>query len=86
MKAPANSASQGPKLEQRDTDLQFTEGLYLVSSGYDGTVKIWSADEWQLAKTLSTDAGKVMTVDVSPGGAFIASGSWNRSIQLYARE
>jgi len=86
MNAPANNTSQGPKLNQRDTDLQFTEGLYLVSSGYDGTVKIWSADEWQLAKTLSTDAGKVMTVDVSPGGAFIASGSWNRSIQLYARE
>jgi U4/U6 small nuclear ribonucleoprotein PRP4 len=71
-------------MEQHSTDLQFTEGLYLVSSGYDGTVKVWSTDEWQLAKTLSTDAGKVMTVDMSPGGAFIASGSWNRSIQLYA--
>lgn len=65
---------------------QFADGIYLVSSGYDGLVKIWSADDWLLTKTLSTDAGKVMSVDMSPGGQYIASGSWNRSIQLYSPE
>lgn len=65
---------------------QFADGIYLVSSGYDGFVKIWSADDWQLTKTLSTDAGKVMSVDMSPGGQYIVSGSWNRSIQLYSPE
>lgn len=71
---------------EANADHKFTEGMYLASSGYDGMVKVWSADDWQLAKTLSTDAGKVMSLDLSPGGAYLASGSWNRSIQLYARE
>lgn len=43
-------------------------GSFLVSSGYDGYVKIWSADDWQLVKSLSSDSGgKVMSVDVSAG-------------------
>lgn len=61
-------------------------GLLLVSSGYDGMVKLWSADDWQLVKAMSADAGKVMSADISPDGDFIASGSWNRSYQLYAME
>ncbi|KAF8317749.1 WD40-repeat-containing domain protein [Cantharellus anzutake] len=63
-----------------------TNGIYLVSSGYDGLVKIWSADDWQLVKAIPTDAGKVMSVDISLGGEYIASGSWNRSFQLFAQE
>lgn len=44
------------------------DGSFLVSSGYDGAVKVWSADDWQHVKTLSNDAaGKVMSVDVSSG-------------------
>jgi len=67
-------------------DSRFTNGMYLASSGYDGLVKIWSVDDWQLARAMSTDAGKVMSVDISPGGTYMASGSWNRSYQLFARE
>ncbi|CCO29046.1 U4/U6 small nuclear ribonucleoprotein PRP4 [Rhizoctonia solani AG-1 IB] len=61
-------------------------GLFLVSSGYDGMVKVWSADDWQLVKSMSADAGKVMSADISPDGQFIASGSWNRSYQLFSME
>lgn len=61
-------------------------GLFLVSSGYDGMVKLWSADDWQLVKAMSADAGKVMSADISPDGQFIASGSWNRSYQLFSME
>jgi len=67
-------------------DDQLTSGLYLASSGYDGQVKIWSADDWQLVRSLSTDAGKVMSVDISSDGRFVVSGSWNRSYQLFANE
>ena len=43
-------------------------GSFLVSGGYDGMVKIWSADDWQLVKSMTSDAaGKVMSIDVSSG-------------------
>lgn len=63
---------------------RYRSGLFFVSSGYDGLVKIWSADDWQLLRTLTTDAGKVMSVDISSDGDMIASGTYNRNFQLYA--
>lgn len=43
-------------------------GLYLASCGYDGYVKLWSADDWQLIKAMSSEAGgRVMSVDVGSG-------------------
>jgi len=43
-------------------------GSFLVSSGYDGYVKVWSADDWQQVRALSNDSsGKVMSCDVSTG-------------------
>jgi U4/U6 small nuclear ribonucleoprotein PRP4 len=71
---------------EESEDDRFTAGLYLISAGYDGLVKIWSADDWQLIRALATDAGKVMSVDIAAGGKYIASGSWNRSYQLFAPE
>jgi U4/U6 small nuclear ribonucleoprotein PRP4 len=35
---------------------------------------------------LPTDAGKVMSVDISSDAKYIASGSYNRSYQLFAPE
>ncbi len=78
-------ATRTQNLQNNPHDL-ITNGIYLASSGYDGLVKIWSADDWQLVKALPTDAGKVMSVDISRGGTYIASGSWNKSFQLFAQE
>lgn len=61
-------------------------GLYLVTSGFDSTVRIWSADDWQLVKSLATNAGKVMSVDVSRDGKYVASASYNRSFHLFGPE
>ena len=48
-------------------------GSFLVTSGYDGYVRIWSADDWQLIKSMTSDAGgKVMSVDVSSGTSFVS--------------
>lgn len=65
---------------------KYRSGLYFASSGYDGLVKLWSADDWQLLRTLSTDAGKVMSVDLSSDGKLLASGTYNRNFQLFAPE
>lgn len=72
-----------------DADLEewkYRSGLYLASSGYDGLVKMWSADDWQLLRTLSTDAGKVMSVDLSSDAKLLASGTYNRNFQLFSPE
>jgi len=56
---------------------------YLATSGYDGLVKIWSADDWQLLRSLSGDAGKAMSVDISSDGKYLASGEWSRTFKLW---
>jgi U4/U6 small nuclear ribonucleoprotein PRP4 len=58
-------------------------GLFLVTAGFDCNVRIWSADEWNLIRNLATDAGKVMSVDVSGDAKFIASASFSRSFHLF---
>lgn len=58
-------------------------GLYLCTAGYDGLVKVWSSDDWQLLRTLSGDNGKVMSVDASPTGEHLASGEWGRTFKLW---
>ena len=58
-----------------------TAGLYFATSGYDGLVKLWSAGDWQLVRTLSGDAGKVMSVDVARDGT-LASGEWARTFKV----
>ncbi|KAG5654375.1 hypothetical protein H0H81_003833 [Sphagnurus paluster] len=65
---------------------KYRSGLFFASSGYDGLVKLWSADDWQLLRTLSTDAGKVMSVDISSDGNLMASGTYNRNFQLFSPE
>eukprot|EP00798_Chlamydomonas_sp_ICE-L_P015680 gene15680-21786_t len=60
-------------------------GAYIVSGGYDNTVKIWSAKDFSLVKTLAGHEGKVMCVDVaSDGSHLVASGSYDRTIKLWA--
>lgn len=58
-------------------------GLYLATSGYDGMVRVWSADDWQLLRTLSGDGGRVMSVDVSSDGEMLVSGEWGRTFKLW---
>lgn len=69
-----------------EEEWRYRSGLFFASSGYDGFVKLWSADDWQLLRTLSTDAGKVMSVDISSDGNLLASGTYNRNFQLFAPE
>ena len=65
---------------------QYRSGLYLASAGYDGVVKLWSADDWQLLATLQTDGSKVMSVDLSSDAKLLASGTYNRNCQLFSPE
>ena len=87
-----DEAEEDPDTRANDVDLEngqedlYKGGLYMASAGYDGLVKLWSADDWQLLRTLTTDAGKVMSVDLSCDGKMLASGTYNRNFQLYSPE
>ncbi|KAI5999333.1 WD40-repeat-containing domain protein [Pisolithus orientalis] len=78
--------SNDKKQEQTSDEWRYRSGLYFASAGYDGFVKIWSTDDWQLLRTLTTDSGKVMSVDLSKDGRLLASGTYNRNFQLFAPE
>lgn len=69
-----------------EEEWKYRSGLYLASAGYDGLVKLWSADDWQLLRTLPTDGGKVMSVDLSSDSRLLASGTYNRNFQIFAPE
>lgn len=74
------------EVPKKDVEVPLS-GLYLASCGYDGYVKLWSADDWQLIKAMSSEAGgKVMSVDVAHDGKFIASGEWTRTFKLWSAE
>ncbi|KAJ1648994.1 hypothetical protein IWQ61_009781 [Dispira simplex] len=71
-----NGPSVGPQSMAMDTDASaassqppslLSPGVFLVSCSYDGTVKLWSADDWQLITTLSDHNGRVINVDCSSG-------------------
>jgi U4/U6 small nuclear ribonucleoprotein PRP4 len=88
---PAKSDQDRSEDHEKDVataaeEWSYRSGLYFASSGYDGLVKLWSADDWQLLRTLTTDAGKVMSIDLSNDGKLLASGTYNRNFQLFAPE
>ncbi|KAI0657967.1 U4/U6 snRNP-specific spliceosomal protein [Cubamyces menziesii] len=72
-----------PEQDKVLEEWKYRSGLYFASAGYDGFVKLWSADDWQLLRTLPTDGGKVMSVDLSHDGKMLASGTYNRNYQLF---
>ncbi|KAG0174743.1 U4/U6 small nuclear ribonucleoprotein Prp4 [Apophysomyces sp. BC1034] len=61
-------------------------GLYMTTVGYDGCVKLWSGDDYRLIKSLEGHEGKVMGVDVSNDGNFVASSGSDRTFKLWADE
>lgn len=61
-------------------------GTFLISAGFDKTVKIFSADDWALCKTLEAHSGNVTGVDVSPDATWIASCGRDRTLKLWARD
>ena len=59
-------------------------GAFMMSAGYDKTVKLWSARNWQRLKTLAGHEDKVMSADVSPSGeGTVASVGYDRTLKLW---
>ncbi|KAJ5664734.1 hypothetical protein N7462_011547 [Penicillium macrosclerotiorum] len=61
-------------------------GTFFVSSGFDRSVNIFSADDWSLVKTLSGHSGNVLSADVSNDAKWIASCGHDRTVKLWGIE
>lgn len=59
---------------------------FLVSSGFDRSIKIFSADDWAVCKTLTAHSGNVTGVDVAPDSKWIASCGRDRTVKLWQRD
>lgn len=60
-------------------------GTYLASSSYDGTVKLWSADNWVAVNTLRGHTDKVMNCDISKDGLYVVSCGWDRALRVWSK-
>jgi len=82
-----DATDNSPNMSSLETEEWYLRaGLYLASAGYDGFVKLWSADDWHMLRTFPTDSGKVMSVDLSANAQLLASGTYTRNFQLFAPE
>ncbi|KAK4648336.1 uncharacterized protein QC761_109120 [Podospora bellae-mahoneyi] len=74
-----------PGEDDKGNQLPKKSGTFLVSSGFDHKVNIFSADDWALAQSLSGHTGPVASVDVSRDGKWIISGGHDRTVKLWGR-
>lgn len=74
-----------PGLDEKGAQLPKKAGSFFVSSGFDTKVRVFSADDWSLAQTLSGHTGPVASVDVSRDGKWIVSGGHDRTVKLWGR-
>lgn len=61
-------------------------GTFVVTSGFDKAVNIFSADDWALCKSLTGHDGTVLSVDVATDSKWIVSCGRDRTVKLWARD
>ncbi|KAF2831061.1 U4/U6 small nuclear ribonucleoprotein-like protein Prp4 [Ophiobolus disseminans] len=59
---------------------------FVISSGFDKNIQIFSADDWAHCKTLQGHSGPVFSTDVTSDAAWIVSGGKDRTVKLWARD
>lgn len=72
--------------EQHEDIQPKKSGTFIVSSGFDKTVNIFSADDWALCKSLTGHDGTVLAVDTTSDAKWIASCGRDRTVKLWARD
>ncbi|CAN3356999.1 U4/U6 small nuclear ribonucleoprotein Prp4p [Diutina catenulata] len=64
--------------------VQFTDsGSCIVSSSYDGSVGVYSANSWVRQTSLTGHTDKVMSCDIDYHGTQIVSCGWDRTVKLW---
>lgn len=87
LQSTENSPLAVPQTDEngKSPKLLDASGTYLASSSYDGTVKLWSADNWVAVKTLRGHTDKVMNCDVSRDGLCVVSCGWDRTLRVWSK-
>ncbi len=87
-KSPADSPLSQPQTDRATGEITQPKksGTFFVSSGFDKSVNVFSADDWALCGRLQGHAGNVLGVDVSADGRYIASCGHDRTVKLWGFE
>lgn len=59
---------------------------FVISSGFDKNIQIFSADDWAHCKTLQGHSQAVFSTDVTSNADWIVSGGKDRTVKLWARD
>ncbi|PVU93614.1 hypothetical protein BB559_003217 [Furculomyces boomerangus] len=62
-----------------------TAGTGILTSSFDGSIKLWTNNDYQLVNTIRAHEGKVMGADMSKDGNFIASCGSDHTYKLYTK-
>lgn len=74
-------------LNETGADMELRKsGTFIISSGLDYKVNIFSANDWAPCRTLSGHAGNVLSCDISDDARWIVSGGYDRTVKLWSRE
>ncbi|KAH6717951.1 U4/U6 small nuclear ribonucleoprotein-like protein Prp4 [Leptodontidium sp. MPI-SDFR-AT-0119] len=74
-----------PEVDGQGAQRPKKSGTFVVSSGFDKTVKIFSADDWSQVQSLTGHTGNVHSVDVTRDAKWIVSGGYDRTVKLWGR-
>ena len=58
-------------------------GTFLITSGFDRQISIFSADDWARCRSLGGHAGHALTCDVDARGKWIVSGGYDRTVKVW---
>ncbi|KAI9662165.1 MAG: hypothetical protein M1831_002861 [Alyxoria varia] len=58
-------------------------GTFLISSGFDRNISIFSADDWARCRSLGGHAGHALSCDVDLRGRWIVSGGYDRTVKIW---
>ncbi|MEO1622478.1 MAG: WD40 repeat domain-containing protein [Cyanobacteria bacterium J06632_3] len=74
-------ANVGPKLNA----LTFhpTDSNLLISGDQDGVVRLWDLAQGEVILTLEDDADRIVSIDISNNGQYVASGSYDQTIRIW---
>lgn len=72
-----------PDVDEQGARKPKKSGTFFISSGFDKSVNIFSADDWSLIQSLKGHTGNVHSVDITRDARWIISGGYDRTVKLW---